>query len=99
MIARCVFPWPNIDVLGAVGITIEKTMPQELFHVRLKQARELRELTQEQLEEKTGLGSTIISHFESGRRKPSFASLIKLVDVLNISSDWLLGISDTQYPS
>ena len=35
-----------------------------------------------------------ISHFETGRRVPSLATLCRLADALSESSDWLLGRSD-----
>lgn len=68
-----------------------------LFAVRLRDARErLRGLTQAQLAEKTGLPSTSISHFENldGTRKPSFDNLRRLADALEVTTDYLLGLSD-----
>lgn len=67
------------------------------FAERLRFAREkLRGLTQVELGEKAALPSTSISHFENvnGTRKPSFDNLIALSNALNISSDYLLGLTD-----
>lgn len=69
------------------------TPTQPLFTERLLQARNLRELNQEQLAKKAGLASSAISHFESGTRKPSFENLRKLADALDVSIDYLMGRS------
>lgn len=67
----------------------------EKFPARLKNARELRGLTQTDLGKEAGLPSTTISHFESGSRKPSFDNLRRLTKVLGVSTDYLMGIVDT----
>ncbi len=65
------------------------------FAVRLRQAREvLRQLTQAQLAHTAGLPQTAISHFEADARKPSFDSLRRLANALNVTTDWLLGRTD-----
>jgi len=51
-------------------------------------------MTQQDIAEKTGIPSTSISHIEAGSRKPSLENFYKLVVVLNISSDYLLGRTD-----
>lgn len=65
------------------------------FPSRLKETRELRGLTQAELGKLAGLPSTTISHFESGSRKPSFDNLRRLTKVLAVSTDYLMGITDT----
>lgn len=66
-----------------------------MFPALLKKAREIRELNQAELATRTGLQPSAISHFEAGTRKPSFANLRKLADALNVSTDFLLGRSDS----
>lgn len=61
------------------------------FKIRLKEARKTRKLTQQELAEKTGIPVTSIAHFESGSRKPSLENFYKLIIVLNISADYILG--------
>lgn len=61
------------------------------FHARLKATRELRGLSQGELSEKTGLNPTAVSHFETGKRKPSFDNLRTLADALRVSVDYLMG--------
>jgi len=63
----------------------------EDFHDRLKKIRKSKELSQSGLAKKTGLMPAAISHFETGERRPSLDNLIKLVDALSVSSDYLLG--------
>lgn len=62
------------------------------FPDRLRHAREsLRKLSQSELAEKTGLQPSAVSHFETGRRSPSFDNLRLLADALEVSIDFLLG--------
>jgi transcriptional regulator with XRE-family HTH domain len=63
----------------------------EIFPKRLKAARELRGLSQDQVAERSGLQSSAVSHFETGNRKPSFDNLKRLADALRVSTDYLLG--------
>jgi transcriptional regulator with XRE-family HTH domain len=65
--------------------------PSTIFSARLKAARELRGLNQDQLAERSGLQSSAVSHFETGGRKPSFDNLKRLADALGVSTDYLLG--------
>ena len=68
--------------------------PQK-FPERLKFAREtLRKLSQTELAEKARLQPSAISHFETGRRSPSFDNLRRLADALNVTTDYLLGRAD-----
>lgn len=61
------------------------------FPERLKSAREKKGLTQAQLAERAGFQPSAVSHFESGRRSPSFDNLKKLADALGVAIDYLLG--------
>ena len=61
------------------------------FGKMLKNMRENRGLSQSELAEKAGFQPSAISHFETGRRNPSFDNLRKLADMLNTSIDSLLG--------
>jgi transcriptional regulator with XRE-family HTH domain len=67
---------------------------KKVFAERLRYAREkLRDMTQTQLSEKSGLPATSISHFENidGTRKPSFDNLRRLAKALEVTTDYLLG--------
>lgn len=61
------------------------------FADRLRAIREGKGLSQTDLAEKSGLQPSAVSHFETGRRSPSFDNLRKLADALDVSIDYLLG--------
>lgn len=54
--------------------------------------------TQEDLAEMTGSSQNQIWMYESGKRMPSLEKLIQLAEVLQTSTDWLLGLSDDIMP-
>src|SRR6266478_3407714 len=77
------------NVESAMNDEIE---PSEIFKERLKTAREtLRKWSQSQLGEKAKLPPSSIAHFETGTRKPSFDTLRRLANALEVSTDYLLG--------
>lgn len=67
------------------------TTPPRDFPARLRSVRERRGLSQSELAAKSGLQPSAISHFETGRRAPSFENLRALADALSVSTDYLLG--------
>jgi transcriptional regulator with XRE-family HTH domain len=71
------------------------SQPTDIFQERLTAARGLRGLSQTQLATKSGLDPSSLSHFESGTRKPSFENLKRLAGALDVTTDYLLGRSDT----
>jgi transcriptional regulator with XRE-family HTH domain len=69
--------------------------PSEIFKERLKTAREkLRRWSQSDLAGRAGLPPSSIAHFETGARKPSFDTLRKLANALEVTTDYLLGRVD-----
>lgn len=68
------------------------------FAQRLKELRKEKELTQAELSKKLGYGYTAIANYESGRNEPSLADLITICRILDVSSDYLIGISDVRKP-
>ena len=71
-----------------------KETPSEIFRQRLKAARDLRGLSQGELAGRAGLPPSSIAHFETGPRKPSFDTLRKLANALEVTTDYLLGRTD-----
>src|SRR5215472_3161946 len=61
------------------------------FPERLRAARQLRGLSQSELADKAGLQPSAVSHFETGRRAPSFDNLKVLSDTLQVTTDYLMG--------
>lgn len=68
--------------------------PSELFQERLKAARDLRKWNQGDLAARAGMPPSSIAHFESGSRKPSFDTLRRLANALEVTTDYLLGRVD-----
>ena len=73
---------------------IDDRPPSELFQERLKAARDLREWSQNDLAIQAGMPPSSIAHFESGSRKPSFDTLRRLANALEVTTDYLLGRVD-----
>ena len=62
-----------------------KTNLKVKFGRKLRQIRRLKNLTQEQLAEATGISVEFVSNIERGINAPSFDTLEKLAEVLNVS--------------
>jgi transcriptional regulator with XRE-family HTH domain len=65
------------------------------FSERLKEARRIRDITQAELGKASGIDTSQIAHIEVGNRKPSLDNLRKLCEALNVSADYLLGLSES----
>ena len=61
---------------------------------RIVQIRNSLGISQEKFGELVGKAQRTVAAWESGSRSPSFATLCKLADVLNVSTDYLLGRTD-----
>ena len=64
---------------------------EKIFRANLKTVRLERGLSQTALAQRTGLLSSAISHFETGRRSPSLPNILKLAEGLDVSIDRLFG--------
>ncbi len=72
----------------------DERAPSDVFQERLKAARSLRKWSQEELAAKADMPPSSIGHYESGSRKPSFDTLRKLANTLDVTTDYLLGRAD-----
>ena len=61
---------------------------------KLKALRLQHDLTQSQLANKLGLTKSVISAYETGLRLPSYDVLVHLAKILNVSTDYLLGVDN-----
>ena len=61
---------------------------------RLKQLREQKEWTQEELGKASGVSSRMIQRYESGKSRPRLDAAEKIAKALNVSTDELLGNAD-----
>ena len=69
------------------------------FGKRLRQARDLRGLSQSELADRAKIPVAMISHFETGIRGSASAdNLVKLANALEVSVDYLLRRTDDPSP-
>lgn len=61
---------------------------------RLKECRKANKLTQREISEMLGIVLQQYQTYESGRYQMDYEKLIKVCKILNVSADYLLGISD-----
>ena len=57
---------------------------------RIREARKAKGLTQEQLAEALELSVEFVGHIERGSKKPSIDVFKKIIEVLDVSADYLL---------
>jgi transcriptional regulator with XRE-family HTH domain len=57
---------------------------------RVREERNRQKISQEKLAEMVGVGTTHISHIETGNNIPSMKTFIAIINALNLSSDELL---------
>lgn len=62
-----------------------------MFNSRLREMRIKRGFTQQQMADSISVALRSYQCYETGTRKPSFELLVNIADVLNISTDYLLG--------
>lgn len=66
-------------------------MKIELFSNRLKQALHIKNITQQQLSEKTGIPKSAISQYVSSKFEPKQDRLELMANALEVSEEWLRG--------
>lgn len=62
-----------------------------MLSARLRSARKMKNLSQEKLAELVGTTKATISNYENQYSSPPNDMLVKLADVLDVTTDWLLG--------
>ncbi len=65
---------------------------------RLRELRERKGYTLEQVATKLGLRNQYVSNYELGKRSPDYETLKKLADFYNVTTDYILGNSDIENP-
>ena len=69
------------------------------FGQRLKELRKSKRITQKELANMLHLSDkSSISRYEKGQNRPQFDVITKIADILNVSSDYLLGKTDKTTP-
>ena len=69
------------------------------FSKNLQKARELSGKTQLQVATLLGVREGAYQHYEYSRREPNLDRLRELARILNVSADFLLGLTDDPTPS
>lgn len=69
-------------------------MTINFFGDKLKSIRKSRHLTQLELSKRLEVSKGTISAYEQGLSYPSIETLVKICNILDTSSDYLLGLSD-----
>lgn len=62
---------------------------------RIRSAREMRGLNQQELAKMCGFAQTMLSHIERGTRLPRVDKVRAIAETLDVSADYLLGLSGT----
>lgn len=63
------------------------------FGDRLREMRLQKGLTQEQLAQQIGVAKSTLTGYEKGNREPDVFKIKRILEVLEVDSDYLLGIS------
>lgn len=65
------------------------------FGSKLKKLRKDKHISQSYLAKEIGISTNAISQYETNKRFPEQSCLVKLCVFFDVSSDYLLGLSDT----
>ncbi|NFD30394.1 XRE family transcriptional regulator [Clostridium botulinum] len=68
-----------------------------MFGDRLKELREEKELTQEELGKLLSVSRQTVSGYEAENIEPNINNLVRLADIFNVSLDYLLGRTKERY--
>ena len=66
------------------------------FSARIKEVRKERKLTQKQMAELLETTERNYQYYESGARETNLETFVAISDILNVSTDYLVGRSDNQ---
>lgn len=66
---------------------------------RIKEQLEKQNMTQRELADKTGMTEVSISRYVSGQRMPNGVHIVKIAKALNVSCDYLTGLTDNELGS
>lgn len=69
-------------------------MNKQTFGQRLKEVRSEKKITQIALAEKLNVDKSTIAKYETDKIEPSISMLIELAKFFDVSTDYLLGLTD-----
>jgi len=65
---------------------------------RIRDLREDSDLTQQQVAEELGTSQTMYARYERGANEMPIRYLLRLCELYNVSSDYILGLTDEKRP-
>ena len=71
---------------------------EEIFGKSIQEERKAKEISQEKLAKLTGLDRTAISLIETGKRSPTFITILKICSALEIDPSELFSIYEKKDP-
>lgn len=69
-----------------------------MYYPRLRDLREDKDLTQNELVEILGMHKTTYTNYEQGKREIPFSLVIRLAEFYNVSIDYIAGLINTPLP-
>lgn len=67
---------------------------EKVFKTRLKEELENSKLTVKQLAEKIGVSLEMVTQYYTTKKLPKLDTFVRICKALNVSADYLLGLSD-----
>lgn len=64
------------------------------YYPRIRDLREDRDLTQDQLVKILQMHKTTYTNYEQGKREPPFEFIVKLAKLYDVSIDYIAGLAD-----
>lgn len=69
-----------------------------VFSERIVQLKNDKKLLQKDIARDLGLSLRAYQHYEYGEQEPSLSNIVKICKYFNVSSDYILGLSDDPTP-
>ena len=71
---------------------------ENIFGSRLRELRKSRNMSQTELADALGTSQSTIADYERGKVFPTVPVIIRIAKFLNVSADYLLGLTDNPQP-
>ena len=68
------------------------------YNERMKDLREDKDLSQQQLAKLIGLSDVTVQSYEYGKSEPKISTLIKMAELYGTSIDYIAGLTDDKTP-
>ena len=88
---KCILPFRRMDILSVLNNTWGADMGKTGVSSFLRRYRSKHGLSREALAEKLDISDSYLAALELGTRKPSYDTLLKIVNTLEVSVDSVIG--------